>query len=183
MPFKRNPITAEKIDSLARWVAALPRVAWDNAALSLLERTLDDSANRRSILPEAFLICDEILRRARRLVEGLQIDRRASARLLAAYGPFAASERLLMAAVRRGGDRQALHEVMREHSLAAWAEVAAGRPNPLADLLCVDPRITRWVPPEQARALLDASDYVGDAPARARRLALRLQEQLAASAP
>ena len=62
MPFKRNPINAEKIDTLARYVAALPRVAWDNAAHHLLERTLDDSANRRLILPEAFLATDEILR-------------------------------------------------------------------------------------------------------------------------
>ena len=61
MPFKRNPIDAENIDSLARHLAALPRVAWDNAAHSLLERTLDDSANRRSVLPEAFLIADELL--------------------------------------------------------------------------------------------------------------------------
>jgi adenylosuccinate lyase len=64
MPFKRNPITAENIDSLARLVAALPRVAWDNAALSLLERTLDDSANRRLLLPEAFLLTDEVLSRS-----------------------------------------------------------------------------------------------------------------------
>ena len=62
MPFKRNPISAEKIDSLARSLAQMPRVAWDNAAHSLLERTLDDSANRRSLLPEAFLITDELLR-------------------------------------------------------------------------------------------------------------------------
>ena len=61
MPFKRNPIHAENIDSLARLLAALPRVAWDNAAHSLLERTLDDSANRRTILPEAFLIADELI--------------------------------------------------------------------------------------------------------------------------
>ena len=61
MPFKRNPINAEKIDSLARLLAQMPRTAWDNAANSLLERTLDDSANRRTILPEAFLICDELL--------------------------------------------------------------------------------------------------------------------------
>lgn len=70
-PSSANPITAENIDSLARLVAALPRVAWDNAAFSLLERTLDDSANRRLLLPEAFLLTDEILRRAQGLVEGM----------------------------------------------------------------------------------------------------------------
>ena len=66
MPFKRNPINAEKIDSLARYIAALPRVMWDNAAHSLLERTLDDSANRRVVLAEAFLAADEIIRAATR---------------------------------------------------------------------------------------------------------------------
>ncbi len=75
MPFKRNPINAEKIDSLARYLAQLPRVAWDDAAFSLLERTLDDSANRRLILPEAFLCADEILMTARKLIDGLKIDR------------------------------------------------------------------------------------------------------------
>jgi adenylosuccinate lyase len=178
MPFKRNPIDAENIDSLARLLAALPRVAWDNAAHSLLERTLDDSANRRSILPEAFLIGDELLRRGSKLIEGLQIDDAASARLLAAYGPFAATERLLMLATRRGGDRQALHEVIREHSLRAWAAVREGQANPIVELLCADTRITGYVPPAEARALLDASRYVGDAPARARDFAALLRREL-----
>jgi adenylosuccinate lyase len=134
MPFKRNPINAENMDSLARLLAALPR-AWDNAAHSLLERTLDDSANRRTLLPEAFLIADELLRRGQRLIEGLQVRPEASERLLATYGVFAATERLLMECVKRGGDRQILHEVIRDHSLAAWAEVQLGQSNPLGGLL------------------------------------------------
>ena len=73
MPFKKNPINAEKIDSLARQLAKYPQVAWDNAAHSLLERTLDDSANRRIILPESFLICDEILETTLKILTGLQI--------------------------------------------------------------------------------------------------------------
>ncbi len=113
MPFKRNPVNAENLDSLARLLAALPRVAWDNAAHSLLERTLDDSANRRLILPEAFLIADEMLVRSLRLIDGLLIDDRAVARNLAGYGAFAATERLLMELVRAGADRQAMHERIR----------------------------------------------------------------------
>jgi adenylosuccinate lyase len=195
MPFKRNPIHAENMDSLARYLAALPRVAWDNAAHSLLERTLDDSANRRSLLPEAFLIADELLRRGKRLIEGLQIHRDASERLLAAYGPFAATERLLMELVKRGGDRQVLHEVIREHAMTAWAEVQAGRPNPLIDLLCGDSRITHTctcaetqcrckchASRDQVRGWLDASGYLGDAPARARRLADGIRAQLKSEA-
>jgi adenylosuccinate lyase len=178
MPFKRNPVNAENIDSLARFVAALPRVAWDNAAHSLLERTLDDSANRRLVLPEAFLATDEMLRKTTRIVKGLQISEVAVQRNLAQYGVFAASERVLMEAVKAGGDRQALHEVIRAHSMAAWDEVMAGRPNPLAERLCAEPALTRLLEPARLRALLDAGDYIGDAPQRARQMALRIRQAM-----
>ena len=95
MPFKRNPINAENIDSLARFVATLPRVAWDNAAHSLLERTLDDSANRREIFPAAFLATDEIVRRATRLIRDLRIDEAAMARNLDKFGTFAATAAII----------------------------------------------------------------------------------------
>ncbi len=166
MPFKRNPVTAEKVCSLARFVAALPRVAWDNAAGSLLERTLDDSANRRLILPEAFLAVDEILLSARRIVAGLAVNEGAVARNLAIYGSFAATERLLMALVRAGANRQAMHERIRVHSMAAWAAVERGEANPLADLLCADGAIMAHLSPAQVRETLDARGYVGDAPHR-----------------
>ncbi len=171
MPFKRNPIAAENIDSLTRLVAAFPRTAWDNAALSLLERTLDDSANRRLFLPEAFLLTDEVLGRAQKLVEGLSIWPGPTARNLREYGVFAATERLLMEAVKAGGDRQELHEVIREHSLVAWQALQAGEPNPLAANLLADPRVSGLVDEETGLRLLDASDYVGDAPQRAREMA------------
>jgi adenylosuccinate lyase len=175
MPFKRNPINAENIDSLARLVAALPGVAWDNAAHSLLERTLDDSANRRELLPTAFLATDEILRRATRLINNLQIDETAIAHNLAKYGVFAATERVLLAAVKAGADRQALHEIIREHSLVAWAEVAAARPNPLPARLSTDERLTHFLEPAQVLTLLDAGQYIGDAPERARRVAAEIR--------
>lgn len=175
MPFKRNPINAEKINSLARYLAQLPRVAWDDAAFSLLERTLDDSANRRLILPEAFLCADELLITAQKLIDGLQIDRSGVEKNFQTYAPFAATERLLMALVTAGADRQAMHEVIREHALAAWAEVSAGRPNPLADRLCADARITAVMPADAARARLEARAYTGDAAQRARLLARRLR--------
>jgi adenylosuccinate lyase len=182
MPFKRNPITAENIDSLTRLVAALPAVAWENAALSLLERTLDDSANRRVVLPEAFLLTDEALIRATALVEGMQIWPAAVARNLRDYGLFAATERVLMAAVRAGGDRQSLHEVIREHSLAAWAALQTGAANPLADLLAADPRIAALIPSADLAPLLDASAHVGDAAPRARALATAIRDALAVRA-
>lgn len=168
MPFKRNPINAENIDSLARLVSALPSVVWHNAANSLLERTLDDSANRRSVLPEAFLATDEMLRRLTRLIRHVQIDQEAIAQNLARYGAFAATERVLMAAVRNGGDRQALHEVIREHSLRAWQEVRERGAHTLMESLCADARLTQFVTPARLRELMRAEDYLGDAPQRAR---------------
>lgn len=167
MPFKRNPIHAENIDSLGRLLAALPRVAWDNAAHTLLERTLDDSANRRTVLPEAFLIADELVARCLRLITGLRLDRAAAFRLLEVYGPFAATERLLMELARRGADRQAMHEVIREHSMRAWAATQRGEENPLIESLCADRRLLGFAAADEMRDWLDASDYVGDAPERA----------------
>lgn len=178
LPFKRNPVQAENICSLARLVAALPQVAWENAAGSLLERTLDDSANRRAILPEAFLATDEILLRATRLVRGLVLDQAAMARNLSAQGPFAATERLLMELVKRGADRQEMHERLRVHSMKAREAVREGRPNPLADLLAGDARLGQYLPPQTIRGLLDLSGYVGDAPQRARTLAQTIRRRL-----
>jgi len=178
MPFKRNPIHAEKIDSLARYLAQLPRIAWDNAAHSVLERTLDDSANRRIVLPEAFLCADELLTTAQKLIGGLAIDEATVARNFAAYAPFAATERLLMAAVEAGADRQAMHEIIREHSMNAWAEVKAGRPNPLISALCADARIMPYLDSKVVRSLLDARGYVGDAPGRARLVAAKIKSEL-----
>lgn len=176
MPFKRNPINAEKIDSLARYLAQLPRVAWDDAAFSLLERTLDDSANRRVILPEAFLCADELLMTARKLIEGLKIDRSGVERNFQIYAPFAATERLLMALGKAGADRQVMHEVIREHALAAWAEVGAGHPNPLIETLCADQHVAQFLKSTEVRDLLDARGYVGDAPQRARSIARQARQ-------
>jgi adenylosuccinate lyase len=178
MPFKRNPINAENIDSLARFIASLPRLAWDNAAHSLLERTLDDSANRREMLPTAFLAADEILGRANRLVRGMRFDEEAMARNLEKYGTFAATERLLMTAVQLGANRQKWHEIIREHSMAAWADIAAGKPNSLADRLAGDDRIYEYLAEPDIRPLLDASRYVGDAPERAKHIASKIRSFL-----
>jgi adenylosuccinate lyase len=183
MPFKRNPINAEKIDSLARLLAGMPRTAWDNAAHSLLERTLDDSANRRTLLPEAFLIVDEILGAARRILSGLRVDEAGIARSLATYGPFAGSEKVLMALGKAGADRQAMHERLRLHALEAWAAVQAGEPNPLVERLSGDPEITAYIPAGELPGLLDASGHVGDAPQRARRFAAHLRMVASRSGP
>jgi len=168
MPFKRNPINAEKIDSLCRFVSVQSDILWQNAANTLLERTLDDSANRRVVLPEMFLATEEALLTAIKLVDGMHIHTAAVQRNLAAYGLFASSERLLMELGKRGADRQHMHEVIRKHSLAAWEEVQQGRSNPLASSLSQDPEVTAYIAQQEVLELLDASGYIGDAPARTR---------------
>ena len=97
------------------------------------------------------------------------------ARNLARYGPFAATERVLMAAVRAGADRQLAHEWLREASLQAWEAIRQDAPNPLVELLAADTRLTACLPPGEIRALMDAGGYVGTAPERARALAAALR--------
>ena len=179
MPFKRNPIDAENLDSLARYLAALPRVAWDNAAHSHLERTLGRLGQPAHAVAGGFLAGGRAGGRATRIVRGLVVREEVVARNLATYGVFAATERLLMEAVKAGGDRQELHEVIREHSLAAWDALRRGEPNPLVEDLCGDERILRWLPAEEVTALLDAGDYVGDAVERARALAEKIRRVVA----
>lgn len=181
MPFKRNPIASENVCSLARYVAALVPVTWENAAQSALERTLDDSANRRTVLPEAFLAIDEILIKLGRIVSGLRIDRKAIARNLERYGPFAATEPLLMALVRAGASRQEMHERIRSCSMEAWAAVQRGEPNTLVNLLAADETISRYLAADKIRRVMAAGASAGDAPARSRRMAAVVREAIGVS--
>lgn len=176
MPFKRNPIMCERIDSLARLLPSYADVAWQNAATNFLERTLDDSANRRTILPEAILCADEIVRLASRIVEGLRVEPKRIAQNLRTYGPFAGTESVMMEAVRSGGNRQELHEVLRAAAMESWRAIAEGQDNPLGRLLTADSDLTALVDPAEIRRLLDPSGHVGTAPARARALAGKIDE-------
>jgi len=171
MPFKRNPINAEKIDSLARMLAQMPRLAWDNAAHSLLERTLDDSANRRTLLPESFLLTDELLHVTWRILDGLVVDEYAMARNLEMYAPFAAIERILMAATRAGADRQDMHELLRKHAMQAWSESKTGKANPLVQMGASDPQLQTYLSRDELSGLMNVSLHIGDAPQRAVKLA------------
>jgi adenylosuccinate lyase len=137
---------------------------------------LDDSANRRIFLPEAFLATDELLRTANSLLKGLRVDEAAIARNLTIYGPFAATERVLMALVKSGADRQEMHERIRSHAMKAWEAVRAGEENPLASLLCKDAIMTEYLSEEELRRLMDARSHLGDAPERAREMAKTIQE-------
>jgi adenylosuccinate lyase len=178
MPFKRNPINSENINSLTRIVATLPRIMWDNTANSLLERILDDSGNRRTTLPQAYLVTDEIIKRTNRLIKGLNFNEYQIQHNLEIYGVFFATERVLMQAVKAGGNRQELHETIRLNSLSAWQAIQQGQDNPLANLMSEDQTILQYLDSQTIRDLLNADSYIGDAPKRARLLVEKIFKML-----
>ncbi len=177
MPFKRNPITAEKINSLARWLAALPAVAWENAANSFLERTLDDSANRRAILPEACLLLDELLTSSIRLVEDLQVNLNDLQTNLERYAPFAAVEKILLALTHAGMDRNSAHEHLRQLSMQAWDLLRQGKPNPLQDICLQDALIVSKLSTAQIMDCFDIAAYIGIGKSAALHLASQIEAQ------
>ncbi|MBI3859775.1 MAG: adenylosuccinate lyase [Thaumarchaeota archaeon] len=166
MPFKRNPVSAERMCSLARLVASFPVVGFMNAANSILERTLDDSAGRRVAVPEAFLAVDECLTIYEDLMRNIVVYPEMIKKNLEMYGPFAGTEAVLMKLVDRGGDRQRAHETIRVKSFEAWDEVMKGRPNPLEHLLAGDRAITSRLDKREIHLLMDAKKHIGDAPER-----------------
>lgn len=167
MPFKQNPILAERLCSLTRLVPSYAQTAWENAANSMLERTLDDSANRRTIIPESFLACEEALLLAKQIMDELHLDKRASRAQLEIYGPFAALERLLNDLVREGANRQEMHELLRVHSMKAWESIENGNGNPLLNNLKTDTKILKYVQPARIESLLESASYTGLASQRA----------------
>ncbi len=155
MPYKRNPMRAERMTGLARFVIELEGNAAHTAAQQWLERTLDDSANRRLVIPEAFLVTDALLVLATNVAAGLEVREATIAEHVAEAMPFLATERLLMRGVKAGGDRQHLHEVIRGHSLKGGKD--------LLDRLARDPEFKRLGVRAEAGEL-DPGSYVGRAP-------------------
>ena len=164
MAYKRNPMRAERIASLARYVMHLPANTDETAAQQWFERTLDDSANRRIVLPEAFLAVDAILVLAENIASGLEVREPVVRRHVMKELPFMATERCLMLGVQAGGDRQALHEVIRRHSLDVARAVAEdGAENDLIARLAADPAFAGTRVAEVGRDL-DPLHYVGRSP-------------------
>jgi adenylosuccinate lyase len=163
MAYKRNPMRAERIGALARFLISLQQNPAHTAAAQWLERTLDDSANRRLVLPEAFLAADAILILATNIVAGLEVRESAITRNVSAQMPFMATERWLMLGVTAGGDRQALHEIIRQESQLAAEAVGAGLPNDLLSRLARHPGFSA-VPADRLAAELDPARYTGRAP-------------------
>ena len=163
MAYKRNPMRSERICSLARFLLTLPANALMTQATQWLERTLDDSANRRLSLPQAFLAADAILELCHNVASGLVVYPGVIERNLAAELPFMATEDILMAAVKAGGDRQELHERIRVHSHAAADRVKRqGLENDLVERIAADPAF-KSVSGGLGK-LLDGKRYVGRAP-------------------
>ncbi len=163
MAYKRNPMRAERITALARHVIALSLDPAMTAATQWLERTLDDSANRRIAIPESFLATDATLLLVHNVAGGLVVREHAVRRHLEAELPFLATEPILMLAARRGGDRQALHERIRRHALAAAERMKEeGAANDLAERIADDAAFA--LSRAEIAALLDPARHVGRAP-------------------
>ena len=163
MAYKRNPMRAERICSLSRYVMANALNAPMTAAAQWLERTLDDSANRRISLPEGFLAVDGILDLMLNVTDGLTVYPAVIEKNLMEQLPFLATENILMAAVKNGGDRQALHEVIRVHSMEAAARMKQeGAPCDLLERLAADGRLGLSM--AHLRDVLNPADYIGRCP-------------------
>jgi adenylosuccinate lyase len=163
MPFKKNPVTAERMCSLARVVSVMPQVAFMNASNNILERTLDDSAARRVAIPEAFLAVDECLAIYERLMRGLRVYPAMIRKNLERFGAFAGTEAVMMELAEKGEDRQAAHELIRVKSFAAWESVMKGEPNPLERMLSEDKVVASKITRKRLRALMDPSTHTGGA--------------------
>lgn len=162
MAYKRNPMRCERICSLSRYLMADAANAPMTASVQWLERTLDDSANRRISMPEGFLCADAVLRLAQNVTDGLHVNEKIVAKTVREYLPFIATENLLMEAVKRGGDRQELHEVIRRCSMEATARMKEGESCDLLERLAAEPAFQ--LNGQDLEELLKPEDYIGRCP-------------------
>ena len=162
MAYKRNPMRSERICSLSRYLMVNALNAPLTASVQWMERTLDDSANRRISMPEGFLCADAILRLAQNVTDGLHVNEKVIAASVREYLPFIATENLMMEAVKRGGNRQELHEIIRTCSMVATAKMKEGEPCDLLQRLAAEPIFGMTI--EEMEAVLNPSAYIGRCP-------------------
>ena len=167
MAYKRNPMRCERICSLCRYLMAESLNAPLTASAQWLERTLDDSANRRLSMPEAFLCADAVLQLARNVCAGLRVNEKIIDRTVREYLPFIATENLLMEGVKRGGDRQQLHELIRRCSMESVAVMREGLPCDLLSRLAQQPEF--GLSENELNAFLDPAAFIGRAPQQVER--------------
>ena len=159
MAYKRNPMRSERICSLSRYLMADAANAPMTASSQWMERTLDDSANRRISMPEGFLCADAILRLAQNVTDGLHVNEKVIEKTVMEYLPFIATENLMMEAVKRGGDRQQLHEIIRKCSMEATARMKEGYECDLLLRLAKEKEF--GLTEEEMKELLSPSLYIG----------------------
>ncbi|MCR4600529.1 MAG: adenylosuccinate lyase, partial [Clostridia bacterium] len=160
MAYKRNPMRSERVASLSRYVESNLVSAAMTASTQWFERTLDDSANRRIILPESFMAIDAVLDILSNVCSGLVVYKEVIRKHVMAEIPFMATENIIMEAVKKGGDRQELHEAIRVHSMEAGRQVKEfGRPNDLLERIAKDPMF--GLTEDDVKKLTEPSDYIG----------------------
>jgi adenylosuccinate lyase len=160
MAYKRNPMRSERMSSLCRFILVTALNPAITASTQWFERTLDDSANKRITVPEAFLACDGILNLYMNVVSGLVIYEKVINQHVLNELPFMATENILMEAVKAGGDRQELHERIRVHSMEAARMVKQeGKPNDLIDRICEDPAFK--LDKEAILSVLEPVNFIG----------------------
>ena len=168
MAYKRNPMRSERVCSLSRYLMNLPLNCAQTHSVQWFERTLDDSANRRLALSEAFLTADVVLSTLINITDGLQVWPNVIAKRVRAELPFMATENLMMAAVKKGGDRQELHEVIREHSMAAARRIKEeGGDNDLLERLRNDAAFASIK--DDFDTIVNPNDFIGCAPEQVER--------------
>ena len=177
MAYKRNPMRCERICSLARYLMADAMNAPMTASVQWMERTLDDSANRRISMPEGFLCADAILRLAQNVTDGLHVNEKIVDRTVREYLPFIATENLMMEGVKRGGDRQALHEIIRTCSMEATKRMKEGESCDLLSRLAADPAF--GMTETEMEDVLDPQLYIGRCPHQVEEFLAEIQPLLA----
>ena len=165
MPHKQNPINSENIDSLTELLPGQTFAAWMTAAYITLERTLRDSAGKRSSIPESFLIIDEALERTKKIISGIVIHDNSIKTNMDRFGPFFATEIIMAKLVEAGMDRMEAHSILVELSEKAIDAKREGKPNPLQELATSDKRITKFIGEDEVRESFDkVRKHVGNAP-------------------
>ena len=177
MAYKRNPMRSERICSLARYLMADAMNAPMTASVQWMERTLDDSANRRISMPEGFLCADAILRLAQNVTDGLHVNEKIVEKTVQEYLPFIATENLMMEAVKRGGDRQQIHEIIRTCSMEATAKMKNGEACDLLSRLAAEKEF--GMTEAEMKELLTPSLYIGRCPEQVDALVKKIQPLLA----
>ena len=173
MAYKRNPMRSERICSLSRYLMADAMNAPMTASTQWLERTLDDSANRRISMPEGFLCADAILRLAQNVTNGLHVNKKIVEKTVREYLPFIATENLMMEGVKRGGNRQELHEIVRSCSMNATAKMKNGEPWDLLADLSAHPEF--GMTKAEMEAVLEPTAYIGRCPEQVEQFLVSIQ--------